>query len=87
VIEIKTGELIGQVTHYYPKIAVAAVKLFNPLRLGDSIRIVGGANTDFTQTVESMEIEHEKVEEAKTGDEIGLKVNQITREGYKVHRA
>jgi len=53
--------------------------------VADTIRIVGGM-TDFTQTVESMEIEHKKVREAKKGDSIGLKVEQKVREGYKVYK-
>jgi uncharacterized transporter YbjL len=45
---------------------VAVIKLEDTLKVGDTIRIVGG-QTDFTQTVESMEIEHQKVKEAKAG--------------------
>jgi len=87
VIEIETGKLIGTVSHYYPKIGVAVVEVVDTLRIGDTIRIVGGVNTDFTQAVESMEIEHKKIEEANMGDSIGLKVDQRAREGYRVHRA
>jgi putative protease len=79
------GKLIGKVTHYFSKIGVAVVELSDTLKVGDIIRIVGGA-TDFTQTIESMEIEHEKVKEAATGDSVGLKVNQKVREGYKVYK-
>ena len=86
MIEIEKEKLIGKVTHYYSNIAVAVLDLVDTLKLGDNIRILGGVNTDFTQTVKSMEIEHEKIEKAKAGDEIGLKVNQIAREGYKVYR-
>jgi putative protease len=79
------GELIGKVTHYFGNIGVAVVELSDTLKVGDTIRIVGGA-TDFTQTVESMEIEHKKVKEAKAGDSVGLKVEQKVREGYKVYK-
>ena len=87
MIEIETGKLLGTVSHYYSRIGVAVVEVVDALKIGDTIRIVGGANTDFTQAVESMEIEHEKIEEAKAGDSIGLKVDQKAREGYKVYRA
>lgn len=83
--EIQKGKLVGEVTHYYNKIGVAVLDLVGALKLGDNIRIVGGVDTDFTQTVESMEIGHRKVEEVKAGDDVGLKVNQIAREGYKVY--
>jgi len=33
-----------------------------------------------------MEIEHEKVQTAKAGDSIGLKVDEKVREGYKVYK-
>lgn len=79
------GELIGKITHYFSHIGVAVIELSDKLSVGDSIRIVGG-ETDFTQQVDSMEIEHEKVENAKSGDSVGLKVEQKVREGYKVYR-
>ncbi|MDI6592008.1 MAG: hypothetical protein QME61_03695 [Patescibacteria group bacterium] len=79
------GKLIGKVTHYFGNIEVAVVKLSSSLKVGDTIRIIGG-ETDFTQTVESMEIEHKKIKKAKAGDSIGLKVSQKVREGYKVYK-
>jgi len=79
------GKLIGKVTHYFSKIGVAVIELSDTLKVGDTIRIVGG-QTDFNQTIESMEIEHEKVQEAKAGDSVGLKVEQKVREGYKVYK-
>jgi putative protease len=79
------GKLIGKITHYFGAIAVAVIELSGALKVGDTIRIVGGA-TDFTQQVESLEIEHKKVETAKAGDSAGLKVDQKVREGYKVYK-
>ena len=80
------GKLIGKVTHYFGNIEVAVIELEDTLTVGDTIRIAGGADTDFTQTVESMEIEHKKVKVAKAGDSIGLKVKEKIREGYKVYK-
>lgn len=79
------GKLIGKVTHYFSKIGVAVIELSDNLKVGDTIRIVGG-QTSFQQIVESMEIEHQKVQEAKAGDSVGLKVNQKVREGYRVYK-
>jgi len=79
------GKLIGKVTHYFGNIGVVVIELSDTLKIGDTIRIVGGI-TDFTQRVESMEIEHKKVNEAKKGDSVGLKVIQKVREGYKVYK-
>jgi len=77
--------LIGKITHYFSKIGVAVVELKDKLKIGDKIRIVGG-NTDFVQEVESMEVEHQKLEEAKAGESVGIKVSQKVREGYKVYK-
>lgn len=82
----KKEKLIGKVTHYFSKIKVAAIKLLGPLKIGDKIHIVGGEDTDFTQEVNSMEIDKKKIKRAKKGDEIGLKVKEKVREGYKVYK-
>jgi len=80
------GKLIGKVTHYFGNIGVAVIELSDNLKVGDNIRISGGEMVDFTQTVDSMEIEREKVQKAKAGDSIGLKTEQKVREGYKVYK-
>jgi len=82
---IREGKLIGKVTHYFSKIGVAVIELSDVLKTGDIIRIIGG-ETDFEQTVDSMEIDRQKVEQAKSGDSVGLKVSQKVREGYKVYK-
>lgn len=79
------GKLIGKITHYFKNIGVAVIELSDALKVGDTIRIVGG-EIDFNQTVESMEIEHQKVQEGKKGDSVGLKIEQKVREGYKVYK-
>lgn len=78
-------KLIGKVKHYFGKIGVAVIELSDKLKVGETIRIAGG-ETDFQQNVESMEIERQKIKEAKAGDLIGLKVDQKVREGYKVYK-
>jgi len=78
-------EEVGRVTHFFNKIGVAVVELNGTLRIGDNIRIKG-KNTDFEQTVESMQIEHKPVEEAGPGDSIGLKVRERVREGDIVYK-
>jgi putative protease len=82
---LEEGKLIGKITHYFGNIGVAVIKLSDKLKVGDTIRIVGG-ETDFTQNVDSMEMEHQKIEEAKKGESIGLKVDQKVREDYKVYK-
>lgn len=74
---------IGKITHYFDKISVAVVDLTDTIKEGEKIRIKG-KTTDFTQTVDSMQIEHEQVKEAKAGQSIGLKVADRVREGDEV---
>jgi translation elongation factor EF-1alpha len=78
-------KLLGKVDHYFDKINVAAMKLEDSLKVGDTIRVEGGS-VAFTQQVASMQIEHEPVTAAKKGDEVGFKVKQKVREGYRVYK-
>jgi putative protease len=81
------GELqeIGRVTHYFAKIGVAIVELKSLLSVDDRIHFKG-PNTDFAQSVESMQIEHKNVTQAKTGQSIGLKVDDRVRENDRVYK-
>lgn len=75
---------IGEVTHYFDKIQVAAIKLLAPLKVGDTIHIKGHT-TDFQQAVASMQLDHESVQDAKRGDEVGLKINEKARSGDEIY--
>lgn len=71
---------IGLIKHYYTNIGVAVLELTKgDLKVGDTIHIKG-ATSDFTQKIESMQIEKDKIEEAKKGQSIGLKVAEHVRE-------
>jgi putative protease len=79
-------EKIGTITHYFGKIGVAALKITSgELTIGDTIH-VQGHTSDFTQTVESMQVEHESVAAARAGDEVGLKVVDVAREHDLVYK-
>ena len=69
---------VGTVSHYYGKLKVAGLELFDELKVDDTIHVLGHT-TDFTQTVASIQIEHEKVESAKAGDPAAVKVNERAR--------
>lgn len=66
-------------THYYDKIGVAVVKLSQTMKKGDKIKI-SGHDKEFAQVVDSMQVEHQQIVEAKKGDEVGLKVDQPVKE-------
>ncbi|PJE67600.1 hypothetical protein COU95_01525 [Candidatus Shapirobacteria bacterium CG10_big_fil_rev_8_21_14_0_10_40_9] len=76
---------VGKITHYYDKIGVAVVELTGSLAVGDTIRI-SGHGTEFSQKVESMQIEHEGIQEAKKGQNIGLKIEQEVKDGDEVYK-
>lgn len=77
---------IGKVTHYYDKIKVAVVDLDSKLGVGDKIKFVRGGEDMFEQTVESIQVEHEKVNSAGKGDTVGLEVKHSVREGAEVYK-
>jgi len=79
-------ELIGEIIHYYGKPHVAAMKVTNGrLKVGDMIHVVGHTS-NFIQRIDSMEIEHATVGEARVGDNVGLQVIEHAREHDKVYR-
>ncbi len=77
---------IGVVTHYFGKITVAIIKIEEEgLKTGDTVHLKGHTS-DFTQKVESMELEHKTIQEAKVGESIGIKVSEHAREGDVVYK-
>jgi len=78
---------IGVVTHYYSHLSVVAMQLEpgTTLRVGDVIHI-RGHTTDFTQRVESLEVNHAPVTEVGPHDDFGLKVVEHAREHDVVHK-
>ena len=79
------GKLIGVVTHYFPHVQAAVIKLKAPLSMGEVIK-VKGHTTDLSQSVTSMQIDRVDISNAKKGDEIGLQVSSRVRQGDKVYK-
>lgn len=87
---VKAAELslekIGEVTHYFPHVNAAAVKLKKSgLKVGDQIYLKGHT-TDFKEKVESIQLDHATIPEGKKGQEIGLLVKSRVRIGDSVYR-
>jgi putative protease len=80
-----TEKQVGRVTHYFNKIDVAIVELEDGLKVGDTVHFKG-SSTDFQQEVESIQIEHEQVQEATKGQAVGLKVKEHAREHDIVYK-
>lgn len=74
---------IGRVSDFFARPVVAGVELTAPLKVGETIKIVGHT-TSLTFTVESMQINNANVSQARPGDKIGIKVPDRVRRGDRV---
>ena len=78
-------EAVGQVSGFFAHPSVAIVELSGPLKIGEAI-YVKGHTTNFQQTVASMQVNHQAVQEAHPGDSVGLKVNDRCRKHDVVYK-
>jgi len=78
-------ELVGTVADFFAHPVVAGIELTASLSVGDKIRIKGHT-TDLEMEVGSMQIDNQKVTEAKAGDSIGIKVTDRVRAGDSVYK-
>lgn len=76
---------VGIITHYFDKIGVAVLALSDTLKVGETIKI-SGRGEEFTMSVDSMQVDHQPIQEAKKGQEVGMKVAQATKEGDEVYK-
>jgi len=81
-----TKKPIGKVIHYFDKAMVAVIKLDSALKAGDEVKFVRG-DEEFSQTIESMQIDHETIKSAKKGQEAAVKVDQVAKAGTLVYKA
>lgn len=77
-------KLVGKISRYFPKIMVAVLDVSDKIMVGDNVKIKG-ATTDFDQIVLSMQVEHNQVEEAGAGMQVGFKVDQTVEPGDEVY--
>jgi putative protease len=79
-------EEIGKITHYFSKINVGIIELSKgTLQVGDTIHIKGHTS-DFYQKIESMQVEHDRVDKVKKGEQVGIKVENSVRENDVVFK-
>lgn len=78
-------KLIGKITHFFGNISVGIIELSDGLSVGDRIHIKGSA-TDFEQNVDSMQMDRQDIQGAKSGDAIGIKVEQKVKVGDQVFK-
>jgi putative protease len=77
---------VGRVEKFFAKPSVAAIEVTaGALRIGDKLHFKGHT-TDFEETVTSMQVENQPIEEAKPGDLVGIQVKERVRENDTVFR-
>ncbi|MBI2012256.1 hypothetical protein HYS91_05845, partial [Candidatus Daviesbacteria bacterium] len=75
----------GKVVHYYDKLGVAIIDLVSGgLKVGSEVKFKRG-DEEFSQKIESLQVDHQSVDEVKKGDSFGVKVNQPTKVGTEVY--
>ena len=76
---------VGRVEKYFRKVGVAALELSTAIAVGDKLRF-SGATTNFEMKMESMQIDHEVVESAAAGADVGIAVPERVRRSDTVYR-
>ena len=76
---------LGKVIHFFGKISVAMIQITGELKVGDSIKVKTHSG-EFTQVVDSMQVNRAPVTEAAAGAEVGMKVAQPVKEGDTVFK-
>lgn len=77
---------LGEVVKFFAKPSVAAVKITaGEVNVGEMIKITGHT-TDLTMTLDSMEVNNQKVPRAVVGDFVGIKVADRVRPGDEVFK-
>ncbi len=78
--------MVGEIVKFFAKPSVAAIKVTDDaIKVGDELHYKG-ATTDFTEVVESMEVENKQVAEAPSGSLVGIKVGERVRPGDMVFK-
>ena len=73
-------EYVGVVTNFFKKQGVAEIKVeSNGFKQGDEILFQGKTTGFFTQTADSIEVDHVKINEAHKGTLVALQTNRRTR--------
>ena len=75
--------LLGQVTHYYPKIGVAEITATGAVKVGDEFVIIGETSGVIEGKVESIRLDDGEVDQVKNGDIFAIKVSERVRKNDK----
>jgi putative protease len=76
---------VGKITHYFPNVRVAAIKLVSELKIGNNIVIIGKTTGIVHSKIDSIEINRKPTKKAERGKEIGILVPEIVRKNDEVY--
>lgn len=79
----KKSKSVGIITHYYDKIRVSVIKLSAQISVGDQITYETD-NGEYSQIIDSMQIDRSPVFKAGKGKEIGIKLMKMPKIGGRV---
>ena len=79
-------QFVGKISHYYPKIGVATIKLVSNIQVGNKIIVIGKTTGITNSKIERIEIKNAPVNKASKGQEIGIKIPLVRKneEVYKI---
>ena len=78
-------EEIGRISAFFAHPSAAIIELTAPLRVGETI-YVKGHTTDFQQAVDSMQLDHQPIQEASAGQTVAIKVNERCRKHDAIYK-
>lgn len=81
---VRADKPAGEVTHFYGHLGVAIVKFNRDITAGSKLTFLG-STTDFSQTADSMQMDHKPTTQALKGKEVGIKVKSKVRQGDQVY--
>ncbi|MEZ4210594.1 MAG: hypothetical protein R3B38_02695 [Patescibacteria group bacterium] len=76
---------IGNVVEYFEDISVATISLTQPLAVGEEIWY-GTDDEMSSQTVESLEIEKESVDQAEAGAVVATHIHRVVEPGMPIYK-
>ena len=78
---------VGKVTHYFDRLGVAVFEVTDGESRSATRSTSSVTSTDFTQPIESMQVEHQPTPSASAGQSVGIKTQSPARQHDNVFRS
>ncbi|MTK63444.1 MAG: hypothetical protein F8N15_02645 [Methanobacterium sp.] len=77
---------VGEVVNYYKRVNAAEIRLWDDIKVGDSLVIQGQTTGSIEQTVESMQINGKPVNNGSKGQNVAIHFTDTVRPGDHVYK-